>query len=176
MQRTCRFPRFAWFLFDEIFSRLCLMERIHQIGAKCKRNRLRLVVGQSLGVRGGVGTPGCLSLVASHFAPTVRSARKGPFRSRARRSPIGRLASAASASRSGPFRIGASARGRTAPHVARARSGVPVASALAAAQRVRPGAPPASAGCGPSRFGGIPPARPGLAPAARRGVRPSAVR
>ena len=40
---------------------------------------------------------GCLSLVASHFAPTVRSARKGPFRSRARRSPIGRLASAASA-------------------------------------------------------------------------------
>ena len=47
---------------------------------------------------------GCLSLVASHFAPTVRSARKGPFRSRARRSPIGRLASAASASRSGPPR------------------------------------------------------------------------
>ena len=54
---------------------------------------------------------GCLSRIASHFAPTVRSARKGPFRSRARRSPIGRLASAASASRSGPFRIGASASG-----------------------------------------------------------------
>ena len=36
-------------------------------------------------------------------------------------------------------------RGRTAPHVARARSGVLWASALAAAQRVRPGAPPASA-------------------------------
>ena len=35
------------------------------------------VVGQSLGVRGGVGTPGCLSLVAAYFAPTVRSARKG---------------------------------------------------------------------------------------------------
>ena len=51
-----------------------------------------IVVGQSLGVRGGVGTPGGLSLVASQFAPTVRSALKGPFRLRARRSPIGRLA------------------------------------------------------------------------------------
>ena len=47
---------------------------------------------------------------ARDFAPTVRSARQGPCRSRPRRSPIGRLASGASASRSGPFRAGASAR------------------------------------------------------------------
>ena len=48
---------------------------------------------------------------ARDFAPTVRSARQGPFRSRPQRSPIARLASAASASRSGPFRIGAPAKG-----------------------------------------------------------------
>ena len=64
-------------------------------------------------------------------------------------------------------------RGRNPARLALARSGVPVASALAAAPPVRPGALPASAGCGPSGLGGIPPSPPGLAPAARMGARPS---
>ena len=67
-------------------------------------------------------------------------------------------------------------RGRNPARLALARSGVPGSSTLAAASRVRPGAAPASAGCGTSRLGGIPPSRPVLAPAARMAVRPSASR